>query len=71
MRKHIPYGDEGNFLRMISTQVLWELFLYILFTYILTLALSLIVPSSFTTLLSAQIPLSSPLAKCTVKILKP
>lgn len=46
MRKKTPHRDEGNLQWMISTQVLWELFLYISDTYIFILALSLIVPSS-------------------------
>lgn len=63
MRKQIPHRDEGNLEWMISTQVLWELSLYISYTYILILALSLIVPSSFIVSLNAH-PIPSQLSTC-------
>lgn len=63
MKKKIPHIYEGKLQWMISTQVHFELFLYILFTYILTLELSLIVPSSFMISLNAH-PISSQWASC-------
>lgn len=48
MRKQIPHVDEILEITMHDLHSFFlKLFLYILFTYILTLALSLIVPPSF------------------------